>query len=99
MGTFRVITHIKRLWESISLNFMSNLRGETWIDTHDNRLISKYATFFVAPLYCLTNEVAKLIMKNVIRYYGVSQNIISDHNMFHLNSQDLSYTSTLSLHL
>ena len=60
----------ERLWESISLDFISSLSsigGLGLILVVVDRF-SKYVTFIAAPLHCSAEEVAKLMMKNVVKY-------------------------------
>ena len=40
----------------------------------------KYATFITALLYCSVEEAAKLMMKDVVKYWGVPHNIINDRD-------------------
>ena len=69
-------------WESISLDFISSLPK---VGDHGSILVvidrfSKYATFIPAHKYCTAEETARLIFKNVVKYWGVPQSIISDRD-------------------
>ena len=72
----------ERPWESISLDFISSLpvvgRLGSILVVVDR--FSKYATFIAAPLHCSAEEAAKLMMKDVVKYWGVPHNIISDRD-------------------
>ena len=72
----------ERSWESIFLDFISSLptvgRLRSILMVVDR--FSKYATFIVAPLYYSTEEAAKLMMMNMVKYWGVPHNIISDRD-------------------
>ena len=72
----------ERPWESISLDFISSLPpvgGLGSILVVVDRF-SKYATFIAAPLHCSAEEAARLMMKGVVKYWGVPHNIISDRD-------------------
>ena len=82
MGILKSLPVSERSWESISLDFMSSLLAVGGLESIlvvVNRF-AKYATFIVAPLHYLVEEAAKLMMKNVVKYWGVPHNIISDRD-------------------
>ena len=69
-------------FESVSMDFISTLPkvGEyTSILVVVDRF-SKYAIFIPAPVNCTAEETAYLFMKNVVKYFGVPQNIVSDRD-------------------
>ena len=41
---------------------------------------SKYATFIAAPLDCSAEEAARVMIKDVVKYWEVPHNIISDRD-------------------
>ena len=41
---------------------------------------SKYATFIAAPKDCTTEEITRLFLKNVVKYWGLLKYIISDQD-------------------
>lgn len=41
---------------------------------------SKYATFIAAPTDCTAEEAARLFVKNVGKYWGIPETIISDRD-------------------
>ena len=68
--------------ESVSLDFITSLpkTGDlTGILVIIDRF-SKYATFVLVSKYYSTEETARLFFRNVVKYWGVSQNIVSDQN-------------------
>ncbi|KAJ8471221.1 hypothetical protein OPV22_025564 [Ensete ventricosum] len=71
----------ERPWESISLDFISSLPAVGGLGSIlvvvDQFL--KYATFIASSLHCSAEEVAKL-MKNVVKFWRVPLNIISDRD-------------------
>ena len=80
MGLLEPLPVPERSWESISLDFISSLplvgRLGSILVVVDR--FSKYATFIATPLHCSVEEAAKLMMKNMVKYWGVSHNIIGD---------------------
>ena len=41
---------------------------------------SKYATFIAAPKDCTAEEMTRLFLKNVVKYWGLPKFIINDHD-------------------
>ena len=41
---------------------------------------SKYAVFIVAPSTCTAEVAADLFYRNVVKYFGLPENIVSDRN-------------------
>ena len=71
-----------RPWESVSLDFITSLpkTGDlTGILVIIDRF-SKYATFVPVSKYCSAEETARLFFRNVVKYWGVPQNIVSDRD-------------------
>ena len=61
---------LEKPWESISFDFISSLlvlEGLRSILVVVDQFL-KYVTFIVAPLHYSIEEVAKLMMKNVMKY-------------------------------
>ena len=71
-----------RPWESISLDFIVGLPkvGDLGSILVVIDRFSKYATFIPAQKYCTAEDTARLIFKNVVKYWGVPQSIISDRD-------------------
>jgi hypothetical protein len=42
---------------------------------------TKYAVFVATPIMCITEVAAGLFYRNVLKYFGVPFNIISDHDV------------------
>ena len=71
-----------RPWESVSLDFITS-RPKTGDLTGILVIIdrfSKYATFVPVSKYCSAEETARLFFRNVVKYWGVPQNIVSDRD-------------------
>ena len=67
-------------WKSVSLDFIISLPkmgNLTSILVVVDRF-SKYATFILAPKQCAADETTCLFFKNVVKYWGVPQNIVND---------------------
>lgn len=66
--------------ESISLDFISAL---PLVGDMVSILVvfrfSKYATFILALRHCSAKQVVGLISKNVLKYSGMQQNIVTNH--------------------
>ena len=64
---------------------------------------SMYAIFIPAPHTCLADKAAELILKHVVKYVGVSEDIVSDRNarfigrfwtsLFNLMSTELKFST------
>ncbi|KAE8723917.1 hypothetical protein F3Y22_tig00011277pilonHSYRG00002 [Hibiscus syriacus] len=70
-------------WESISMDFIIGLPkidGLSSIMVVVNRF-SKYATFIPASKVCPAVEAARLFLKHVVKYWGMSKTISSDRDM------------------
>ena len=94
-----------RPWESISMDFITNLPLTT--DCGSILVIvdrfSKYATFIAAPKYCSAEITASLFFKYVVKYWGIPRNIVSDRDsrftgafwaeLFKILGSSLSYSS------
>ncbi|KZV49867.1 hypothetical protein F511_42259 [Dorcoceras hygrometricum] len=69
-------------WDSITLDFISSLPksdGFGSIMVVIDRF-SKYGTFIPCPKDCTAEEAARLFFKNVVKYWGIPNNIISDRD-------------------
>lgn len=42
---------------------------------------SKYATFIAAPVDCTAEEIAKLFIKHVVKYWGIPEHIVNDRDL------------------
>ena len=95
-----------RPWESVSLDFISALPqvgGCGSILVVVDRF-SKYATFIPAPTPCNAEDAAHLFVKNVVKLWGVPENIVSDRDprftdkfwtkVFHLLGIDLLFSTS-----
>lgn len=72
----------QRPWESVSMDFISFLSK---VGEHGMILVVvdrflKYATFITASINCSMEETTYMFMKNVVKYWGVPHNIISDRD-------------------
>ena len=90
-----------RLWESISLDFIISL-SKTGDLTSILLVVDrfwKYATFIPALKQCLTDETTRLFFKNVVKYWGVPQNIVSDRDAIFMGSFWSELFNLLGSHL
>ncbi|KAG9447517.1 hypothetical protein H6P81_013645 [Aristolochia fimbriata] len=72
-----------RPWESVSMDFISNLRrteGVSAIMVVVDRF-SKYGTFVVVSADCTAEEAAKAFMSNIVKHWGVPCTIINDRDL------------------
>lgn len=71
-----------RPWESVSLDFITNLPkvGEVSGILVVVDRFSKYATFVPTSKHCSAEDTASLFFKHVVKYWGVPQNIVSDRD-------------------
>ncbi|KAL5835307.1 hypothetical protein ACOSQ3_014874 [Xanthoceras sorbifolium] len=72
----------EKSWVSISMDFIV---GFPAIDGVRSILVvvdrfSKYAVFIPAPHACLADKAAELLFKNVVKWFGVSGDIVSDRD-------------------
>ena len=70
----------ERPWESVTMDFIVGLPkadGFGSIMVVVDRF-SKYTTFIPATKECPVEEAARLFLKNVVKYWGIPQSIISD---------------------
>ena len=97
----------ERPWESVTMDFIVGLPkadGFGSIMVVVDRF-SKYATFIPATKECPVEEAARLFLKNVVKYWGISQSIISDRDgrftgrfwteLFKLLGSDLRFSTSL----
>ena len=82
-GLLEALPIVERPWDSFTVDFIIRLPK-----LEDNGSIivvvdrfSKYATFIAAPTGCIVEEMAKLFLKHVVKYWGLPKYIISDHNL------------------
>ena len=63
-----------RPWESISLDFIAGLSkvGDLGSILVVIDRFSKYVTFIPVQKYCTAEDTARLIFKNVVKYWGVA---------------------------
>ena len=71
-----------RPWESISMDFIV---GFPKVDGFGSIMVvvdrfSKYGVFIPATKNCPAEEAAQLFFKNVVKYWGLPQSIISDRD-------------------
>ena len=72
----------KHLWESITMDFiigLPNLEGYGSIIVVVD-MFSKYATFIAVPTNFTTEEMTRLFLKHVVKYWELSKYIISDRD-------------------
>ena len=71
-----------RPWESVSLDFITSLpkTGDLSAILVVVDRFSKYATFIPVSKYCSAEETARHFFTNVVKYWGVPQNIVSDRD-------------------
>jgi len=67
-------------WVSISMNFITGLPKTKEIGSVFMVVdrFSKYAIFMAAPSTCTAEVVADLFYKNVMKYFGLPEDIVSD---------------------
>ena len=73
---------LSRPWESVSLDFITNLpkmRDLTSILVVVDWFL-KYETFIPVLKQCPVEETTRLFFKQVVKYWGVPQNIVSDRD-------------------
>ena len=68
---------------------------------------SKYGTFIPATKNCPAEEASRLFLKNVVKYWGVPQSIVSDRDghftgkfwtkLFKLLGSDLKFSTSMHL--
>ncbi|KZV51417.1 hypothetical protein F511_20581 [Dorcoceras hygrometricum] len=72
----------ERPWQSVSMDFIlgfPKVNGlASILDVVDR--FSKYAVFIGAPKVCSAELTAELFFKNVIKYFGIPQDIVSDRD-------------------
>lgn len=71
-----------RPWQSVSMDFISGLPkvdGMRTIFVIVDRF-SKYAVFVPAPHACSADVAAGLFFKNVVKYFGLPEDVISDRD-------------------
>ena len=69
-------------WESVTMDFITYLpksNGFSKIMVVVDRF-SKYATFMPTTAGCTAKEAAQLFFKNVVKYWGLPRQIISDRD-------------------
>lgn len=71
-----------RPWESVSMDFISALPK---VGALGSILVvvdrfSKYGTFIAAPADCTAEEAARLFVGNVVKFWGIPENIVSDRD-------------------
>ena len=72
----------KHPWESVIMDFIIGLpktKGHGSIIVVVDQF-SKYATFIAAPKDCTVEEMTRLFLKNVVKYWGLPKYIISDQD-------------------
>ena len=72
----------KHPWESITMDFiigLPNLEGYGSIIVVVD-MFSKYATFIAVPTNFTTEEMTRLFLKHVVKYWELSKYIISDRD-------------------
>ncbi|KZV57841.1 hypothetical protein F511_03410 [Dorcoceras hygrometricum] len=96
----------ERPWQSVSMDFIlgfPKVGGMASILVVVDRF-SKYAVFIAAPKVCTAEHAAELFFKNVIKYFGIPQDIVSDRDtrftgrfwtaLFNLMGSDLKFSTT-----
>ena len=71
-----------RPWQSVSMDFISGfpkVDGMASVFVIVDRF-SKYAIFIGAPKACPADVAAELFFRNVVKYFGLPENIISDRD-------------------
>ncbi|GKB46820.1 putative nucleotidyltransferase, ribonuclease H, partial [Tanacetum coccineum] len=93
-------------WESVSMDFITCLpksEGSGSIIVVVDRF-SKYGTFIAAPPDVTADDTAKLFFRNVVKYWGVPQVIVSDRDprftgrfwteLFKIMGTDLNFSTS-----
>ncbi|KAL0343621.1 UNVERIFIED_CONTAM: hypothetical protein Sangu_1249500 [Sesamum angustifolium] len=72
----------KRPCESVSMDFISVLPkvGDLGSIIVVVDCVSKYATFIAAPKHVTVERTAHLFFKHVVKYWGLSKDIVSDRD-------------------
>ena len=73
----------ERPWVSVSMDFIvgfPKVDGMNTIMVVVDRF-TKYAVFVAAPTVCTAEVAAELFYRNVVKYFGVPSNIISDRDV------------------
>ena len=81
-GLLQPLHILKSPWISVSMDFitgMPKVKGMGSVCVVVDRF-SKYAMFMVAPSTCTTEVVADLFYKNVVKYFGLPKDIVSDRD-------------------
>ena len=79
-------------WISISMDFIIGLpkaKGMGSVFVVVDRF-SKYAVFMVAPSTCTVEVAANLFYKNVVKYFGLPEDIVSDRDYIYWSILDCS---------
>ncbi|CAL2270472.1 unnamed protein product [Prunus armeniaca] len=90
-----------RPWESLSMDFIVSLpksEGCGSILVVVDKFI-KYATFIPALADFNVEEVARLFLKHVVKYWGIPKSIISDRDTHFTNGQTEQVNALLELYL
>ncbi|KAL0402126.1 UNVERIFIED_CONTAM: Transposon Tf2-11 polyprotein [Sesamum latifolium] len=71
-----------RPWESVSMDYISGLPkvGDLGSIIVVVDRLSKYATFITAPKHVTTEGMAHLFFKHIVKYWGLSKDIVSDRD-------------------
>ena len=86
-GLLQPLPILKRPWQCISMDFIN---GFPKVEGFGSILVvvdrfSKYVVFIPAPSECPIEEAARIFFNNVVKYFGMFEDIVSD--------QDTRFTS------
>ena len=87
-GLLQPLPILKSPWISVSMDFitgMPKVKGMSSVFVVVDRF-SKYAVFMVAPSTCTVEVVANLFYRNVVKYFCLPKDIMSDRD-FHFTSR------------
>ena len=73
----------ERPWDSVTMDFIIGLpksKDNDFIIVIVDRF-SKYTTFIAAPTDCIAEEMTRLFLKHVVKYWGLPKYIISDRDL------------------
>ena len=81
-GSLQLLPILKRPWQCLSMDFIS---GFPKVEGFKSVLVvvdkfSKYAVFIPAPGECLAEEAARILFNNVVKHFGMLEDILSNRD-------------------